>query len=686
MKKFIVSILLMLPLANLLYAQNVGINNPTPAASALLDLTATDKGLLIPRLTTTQRNAISSPATGLMVYDITLVQFYYYDGSIWRPLSDNKTAWNTTGNAGTNPSTNFIGTTDNSDIVFKRNNIQAGLIGQGNSFFGLNSGANIASGTMNTCVGYNSGYGNITSSRNTYIGNQASGSDSISHSTALGDSAYVTKSNSVILGNNADVGIGRSYPDSRLHVTGQVTIGNGSVATGSTQGLPFSYNQANTSALFFGRSDNQPTQSDYAVMYAEQNNNGSNEVTRLNIITGDNAGGGSTPAIENDEVFVGSFDWQLQQKKGILLKNGMMGVEGNMAPEFPISFSTNNGDKISFSGSTANTAHYGIGLQTNLLQLNTNSSSGDIAFGYGCSNSFVENVRIKGNGNVGIGTTNPSYKLHIGTYNNGLRVEGPSTSGGVAASFGGYGDFQIDGYGLAGGRFVVKDNGNVGIGVNNPIYKLAVMGDANLRGITSIANSTSSSYYGRMMHTGGGGNFHLDTYGAGGMALNYFSGTNVSIGNGASGIVATFFATPNTAGNTFELNYGNAAKPGGGSWAATSDARLKQQIQNYDDGLASVLKINPVTYHYNQLSGYDSKPQYVGVLAQQLKEVAPYMVGTFTKDGTEYYNVDNSALTYMLVNAVKELSAKNDTAMQQIIELKKAVDELVKARPEASAK
>ena len=58
MKKIILSIMMLL-LANLIQAQNVGINNPTPAASALLDLTATDKGLLIPRLTTIQRNAIS---------------------------------------------------------------------------------------------------------------------------------------------------------------------------------------------------------------------------------------------------------------------------------------------------------------------------------------------------------------------------------------------------------------------------------------------------------------------------------------------------------------------------------------------------------------------------------------------------------------------------------------------------
>jgi hypothetical protein len=77
--------------------------------------------------------------------------------------------------------------------------------------------------------------------------------------------------------------------------------------------------------------------------------------------------------------------------------------------------------------------------------------------------------------NIGVGTTAPIYMLHVdntgGTANNNfLRVEGPSTlnSGGMAASFGGYGDFGIDAYGTAEGRFVVKENGTVGIRTAKP--------------------------------------------------------------------------------------------------------------------------------------------------------------------------------------------------------------------------
>ena len=62
----------------------VGVGTTTPDASSALDITSTTKGLLIPRMTETQRDAISSPATGLMIYQTDgTVGFYYYNGSSW---------------------------------------------------------------------------------------------------------------------------------------------------------------------------------------------------------------------------------------------------------------------------------------------------------------------------------------------------------------------------------------------------------------------------------------------------------------------------------------------------------------------------------------------------------------------------------------------------------------------------
>jgi len=114
---------------------------------------------------------------------------------------------------------------------------------------------------------------------------------------------------------------------------------------------------------------------------------------------------------------------------------------------------------------------------------------------------------------------------------------------------------------------------------------------------------------------------------------------------------------------------GDAAKPGGGSWTVASDARLKKQIQPYKDGLEEVLAIEPVSFHYNNRSGLNTEKEYIGVVAQDLEKITPYMVGTFKKDDEEYLDVDNSAMVYMLINAVKELKSEND-------ELKARIDKI----------
>ncbi|WP_452229747.1 hypothetical protein [Lacinutrix sp. MEBiC02404] len=68
----------------------VGVGTLTPDASAMLDLTSTSKGMLAPRMTSTQRIAIVSPATGLLVYDITTSAFYFYNASDWVKMDSEK--------------------------------------------------------------------------------------------------------------------------------------------------------------------------------------------------------------------------------------------------------------------------------------------------------------------------------------------------------------------------------------------------------------------------------------------------------------------------------------------------------------------------------------------------------------------------------------------------------------------
>ena len=107
-------------------AQNVGIGTNTPNASAVLDLTSTTKGLLIPRMTSAQRAAIVTPATGLLVYQTDGTPGLYYNTGtpalpVWTVVpatGGGGSGWSLTGNAGTSAAANFIGTTDANPLVF----------------------------------------------------------------------------------------------------------------------------------------------------------------------------------------------------------------------------------------------------------------------------------------------------------------------------------------------------------------------------------------------------------------------------------------------------------------------------------------------------------------------------------------------------------------------------------------
>jgi hypothetical protein len=105
--------------------------------------------------------------------------------------------------------------------------------------------------------------------------------------------------------------------------------------------------------------------------------------------------------------FYGGTGWS----SGFDVKNNLLGI-GILNPTAPLSFPNNIGNKIALWGD-ATGGHYGLGIQGALLQMYSSGSNADIAFGYGSSDAFTENMRIKGNGNIGIGASPFSGKLDV---------------------------------------------------------------------------------------------------------------------------------------------------------------------------------------------------------------------------------------------------------------------------------
>lgn len=178
----------------------------------------------------------------------------------------------------------------------------------------------------------------------------------------------------------------------------------------------------------------------------------------------------------------GNIDWMT------ISDTGNVGI-GTITPTVPLQFASSRGDKVSLWGSGAN--HYGLGMQSNLLQIHSDFDYRDIALGYGSSGAFTENVRFTGDGKVGIGNSNPTVPLQF-AFQTGDKI---SFWGDASANYGiGIQDYLLQIYGSGTGDAIAfgfgnstsmtetvrfKGNGNVGIGSNNPLSKLHVKDHAS---------------------------------------------------------------------------------------------------------------------------------------------------------------------------------------------------------------
>src|SRR6187549_15646 len=155
-------------------SQSLSINTTgNPAnASSILDVESTLKGMLIPRMNKTQKNAIATPANALLVYQTgpDSVGFHYYDlpNTQWvyinpSAYATDTTAWRITGNSNITAA-HFLGTLNDSALRFKIRNTVAGILDSatGNTTLGYRSNAGFTTGRNNTFMGFRAGTLNDT--------------------------------------------------------------------------------------------------------------------------------------------------------------------------------------------------------------------------------------------------------------------------------------------------------------------------------------------------------------------------------------------------------------------------------------------------------------------------------------------------------------------------------------------
>ena len=219
MKKFLMFPMLLMGVGA--FAQ-VGINTTTPNAQLEVKSSneatpANTDGIIIPKINTFPVVNPTAAQQGMMVYLTTTVGtrapgFYYWDNNTttWIGVGSNTAnAWGLTGNDGTTPGNNFMGTSDDKDLVFKRNNVLAGKLQINNTSYGLNSFFSNTTGSFNASHGVFSLFSNTTGQQNAGFGAYSLWSNTVgSNNAAFGTNAMLSNTSGIC---NTALGVAALY-------------------------------------------------------------------------------------------------------------------------------------------------------------------------------------------------------------------------------------------------------------------------------------------------------------------------------------------------------------------------------------------------------------------------------------------------------------------------------------------
>lgn len=597
-------------------AQSLAINTDgsTASTSAMLDVKSTVKGMLIPRMSKAQRNAIASPATGLIIFqnapDSTGI--YYYTGTKWQWMEESGNAWSLNGNAGTSPFSNLVGTSDATDLAIGAQGIPR---------------------------------------------------------------MYVTR--------EAEVGIGFADPLYGLDVTtGNAAINNCAFNGIRVKSVAAGFSNICERGLFMGYPDP---------------NTASNEALVWNF-------GQANTGIKTLSLGVGSVLTMMR-----LTSDGLAGIgSGAMQPKYALDVNVGiggvnpcgrNGLRLNNLLAANNPCEQGIFVgyddianrnKTSFWNFSADNVSTDrfIRFGYGTDFSEApgigESMRILPPGKgVGINQLNPLAMLHISNYTAsgalpGVMATSPTLPPGTMGFYAGLRFVNNDGYVwnyqnapvLFGTndleRMRVAANGNVGIGTDNPAKQTEIIGTAVGTPVTLVVGNRSAFGPASMEF--------VSDYGLGSQwRPGYIRSNDLGSFTGSLEFYTNGTGAGNLYGNVKGLEVRNGVTyTATGTVSSFSDERIKYNVRDFTGGLDIIKQINPVSFYYNNKSPFQTDKMQIGVLAQELEQVAPYMVDkNAAGDFGDLRSVNNQAYIFLLINAVKEQQKQLDEQRKMIEELKR---------------
>ncbi len=700
-------------------------DNSLPDASALMDIKSTNKGLLIPRMTTAERAAIPMPATGLMVYDNTTNSFWYYNVSAWTEIganaitiiqdADNDTKIQVEESADEDiirfdlegseslvlrnnsnghtmidfPSSNnniFMGNGVGQSNTTGHNNVFNGrwagyfnTTGRYNVFMGLNAGYSNTAGDYNIFIGATAGVGSTTGGSNIFIGrnvgrNNTTGSFNIFNGQETGNS-NTTGSNNVFTGDFAGF---------------SNTVGNGSVFIGNHSGYYetnsnrlYIENSNSTSPLIYGEFDNDLLRINgtlninnaFSFPIVDGTNGQTLTTDGSGNVTWANANSSSNTLIQDadndtkiqveesaDEDII-RFD--IEGSESLVLKKN---ATGDVMMEFSSSSNLFMGDNAGQSNTTGN---FNIFTGNSTGQSNTTGS-----------------FNIFTGSNVGRDNTTGTNNVFTGTATGRKNTTGSDntftgTLAGTSNTIGNYNVFN----GYNAGAFNTTGSNNTFSGYKVGIFNTTGSNNTFIGEEAGFLNQTGSGNVFLGSHAGhfetGSNKLYIENSSSTSPLIygefdNNYLAINGHLDVNSTSIFNGIVDAMNDLNVSGAFNVAGIAT-GSGPWNNSSDRRLKTNIQTVPNALEKVLKLRGVTYDWKD--GRE-KGTRLGFIAQEVDEVLPQVID---KSG-EFYTMQYAPLTAVLVEAIQEqqeqieqqekLIQQLQTQTAQIEELKTMMTEL----------
>ena len=610
-----------------IYSQGVGINDDgsMPVDGAILDVKSTSGGILIPRMTEAQRDAINPDTQSMLIYQTNNDSgFYYYDGTNWNPFlvggNAANSGWSTTGNVGTDPTLHFIGTVDSTDWVIRTNN---------NEKVRITGNGNVGIGTA------------LPSSKL-----------HVSHPSVSALSSFYAGGSGAQFGAEASAATILSTNFINFYTGGAGFVADGSAPTANGATLKMTLTAAGNLGI-----------------------GNSNPVSRLEIAPVDS---NAAVRLHYPASTTNTLNYTNYQHNDLLFSNYLTAG----ASQHYLSFGYVGGVKRRFHlGSAGDGTFNG---NTNFVPHLTIESDGNVGIGTTSPSTAFHVQRTTAGHHVTLentdGTTADAYsglRFLSGSRSGYLWVRNQNFSGGEGdGAFNVYAEtgplhlwsagqqkmiLNTDGY----IRMPAGYTGNrLSIGFANTATGLS--GTANEAGIHMYMLSNAVAFIDALTSGASATTLYLRTYNNG----TYNNG--VVIGN--NGIVG-INRVPTS--NTLEVG-GTASKTVAGAFIANSDKRLKKDIQpmNSDEILTKILNMQGVTYQWNDDKTGIERPKGImtGFIAQDLQKIWPEKVN---QDNLGYLQTAYGDYAPMFVESIKSLHNKIKE-QEQIIEALKINSSVMK--------